>query len=136
MNSYLIGRFSSPSVVTWWNWNYFGRLWLAKTMEAIFARNSVVHMLKSKAYLRALWCQLLIEKSHQQILLNNWEENHWWLVGWNKSVIQSQFWKYCQAFLWRLSSKWVIAAHNFCNRRILFAHLVERQSCGSNIFTV
>ena len=51
---YSIGRFSSPSVVTWWNWNYFERLWLAKTMEAIFAPNSVVHMLKGKAYLRAL----------------------------------------------------------------------------------
>ena len=43
---------------------------LVETMEAIYAQNSVVHMLDGKAYARALRCHFLIESSLQQIILN------------------------------------------------------------------
>ena len=42
---------------------------LVETMEAIYAQNSVVHMLDGKAYARALRCHFLIESSLQQIIL-------------------------------------------------------------------
>ena len=43
---------------------------LAKTMEAIYAPNNIVHMLEGKAYARALRYHLLTETSLQQILFN------------------------------------------------------------------